>query len=182
MNRTRNLPPQIFLLAPAILLLLIGLWAGLERMAWDLPPLGRNLAALHGALMVAGFLGTLIALERATALRVKWFYLAPLFSAAGTVLLLINVSTFGIALVTLGSAGLVLIMVFIVRQHSALYTWLLLIGASMWLVGNLLWFTGLGIANVVLWWSGFLILTIVGERLELSRLLRVSRRAQMFFP
>ncbi len=181
MNSVRQFPLHALLLLPALLLMLDGLWAGLQRMGWALPHLHPNLAALHGPLMLAGFLGTLIALERAVALRVLWFFGAPLCSAFGTILLLVNQPALGMALITLGSAGLAAMMFVIVRKHSAPYTWLLLAGACMWLIGNVLWFAGFGITNVVLWWSSFLILTIVGERLELSRILRVPRPAQMFF-
>lgn len=178
----RALPIQALLLLPALLLLLDGLWAGLQRMGWALPHLHPGLAALHGPLMIAGFLGTLISLERAVALRVKWFYLAPLASASGTVLLVTDLgSATGIALITLASALLVWMMLVVVRQQPAPFTFLLALGAGMWLIGNVLWLAGFGVANVVLWWNGFLILTIVGERLELSRLRRVARSAQLFF-
>ncbi|MBI4674031.1 MAG: hypothetical protein HY741_20485 [Chloroflexi bacterium] len=179
MNRARNFPLYALLLAPAILFLLVGLWAGLERMGWALPPLKQGLEALHGPLMLAGFLGTLVSLERAVALRVRWFYFAPLLSALGTLLLWLGApSTFGIALVILGSAGLGVMMLVIVRKQPAPFTSILALGAWMWLIGNGLWLAGFGSAHVVLWWSGFLILTIVGERLELSRLLRVSRNVE----
>ena len=49
----------------AVLALLAGLWAGLLRMAWQLPLLQPTLPMSHGPLMVSGFLGTLIGLERA---------------------------------------------------------------------------------------------------------------------
>ena len=68
MNSVRQFPLHALLLLPALLLMLDGLWAGLQRMGWALPHLHPNLAALHGPLMLAGFLGTLIALERAVAL------------------------------------------------------------------------------------------------------------------
>jgi hypothetical protein len=48
------------------------------------------------------------------------------------------------------------------------------LGALLWLVGNSGWLAGWPVAQVVPWWSGFLVLTIAGERLELSRLLRLS--------
>lgn len=56
------------LMALALLALLLGLWAVLLRLGWRLPPLTPQLILLHGPLMVAGFLGTLISLERAVAL------------------------------------------------------------------------------------------------------------------
>lgn len=48
-------------------------------------------------------------------------------------------------------------------------------------MGNLLWLTGRPIPEVVLWWANFLILTIVGERLELNRLLRLSAAKRAAF-
>ena len=52
----------------AALALLAGLWAGLLRLGWQLPPLSLRLPAQHGPLMVTGFPGTLISPERAVAL------------------------------------------------------------------------------------------------------------------
>ncbi len=57
----------------------------------------------------------------------------------------------------------------------------MLLGALAWLGGNLLWMFGRTIPEVSIWWAGFLVLTIVGERLELSRLLRLSRGKQVAF-
>ena len=59
-------------LALAILALLAALWAGLMRLGWRLPALTPSLALAHGPLMISGFLGTLITLERAVALKQKW--------------------------------------------------------------------------------------------------------------
>ncbi len=81
----------------------------------------------------------------------------------------------------LGSVGLVAIYIVIVRRHAALYTITMLIGALAWLIGNALWFNGEPIFRVVFWWGGFLILTIVGERLELGRLLQLPSRVRQLF-
>lgn len=48
------------------------------------------------------------------------------------------------------------------------------LGAFLWCVGNLLGYIGYSLHQVVPWWIGFLVLTIAGERLEISRLLRLS--------
>ena len=68
----------------ALLILLAAIRAGLLRMGWVLPSLG-SLTAAHGPLMVCGFLGTLIGLERAVALGRRWAYTAPLLSGLGAV-------------------------------------------------------------------------------------------------
>jgi hypothetical protein len=53
----------------AILGLLAALWAGLMRLGWRLLALTPSLALAHGLLMISGFLGTLITLERAVAMQ-----------------------------------------------------------------------------------------------------------------
>ena len=55
------------------------------------------------------------------------------------------------------------------------------LGVVLWAVGNGLWWVGWPVAQVVPWWSGFLVLTIAGERLELSRMLRLSVPQQVLF-
>ena len=63
---------RLLLLAPAAVALLTALWGGLGRLGWALPAVHPAAAALHGPLMVSGFLGTLITLERAAALELAW--------------------------------------------------------------------------------------------------------------
>jgi hypothetical protein len=179
--RRINLP---FLLL-AVLALLAGLWAGLIRLPWPLPPLQPTLPMAHGPLMVSGFLGTLIGLERAVGLSAlgpgrRWVYAAPALAGLGGLTLLAGVPGLpGPLLVTLGSAVLLAAMLSIVRLQPLLHTWVMALSALAWLGGNLLWLFGWTVAGVSLWWAGFLVLTIVGERLELSRMLRLSavRRA-----
>ena len=67
------------------------------------------------------------------------------------------------------------------RIQPALFTAVIASGAVAWAVGNLFWLSGRPVPNVVLWWLGFLVLTIAGERLELSRLLRLSRSVRALF-
>ena len=58
------------------LALLAGLDAALTLAGLPAPVGSPRLAALHGPLMVLGFLGTVISLERAVALRTTWSLLA----------------------------------------------------------------------------------------------------------
>jgi len=55
------------------------------------------------------------------------------------------------------------------------------LGAIALLVGNLLWLFGWQVYQFVLWWAGFLILTIAGERLELGRMIKLSQLSKAFF-
>ena len=169
-------------LALAILALLAALWAGLVRLGWQLPALTPSLTMAHGPLMISGFLGTLITLERAVALKQKWMYLPPLLAGLGGALtFLIRTLPLGPILLTLASLGGVAILLEITRRETALHTVTMLLGALTWFAGNLLWLFGWQIFQVVFFWQGFLVLTIAGERLELSRVLRPSRQQQILF-
>jgi hypothetical protein len=162
--------------------LLAAIWAGLVRLGWDWPVLQPSLPLAHGPLMVAGFLGTLIAVERAVALKQRWTYLGPLSTATGSALLLAGYDSLaGPLLIGLGSLHLLVVFVVIVRRHPALYTLTMAGGAACWLAGNLLWLVGWPIYRFVFWWAGFLVLTIAGERLELGRLVGMTRRRELCF-
>lgn len=181
--RRQNVP---FLLLAA-LALLAGLWAGLIRLPWALSPLRPALPMAHGPLMIGGFLGALISLERAVGLtaldrRYRWTYVAPAAAGVGGLLLALGVlGLLGPVLVTVGSAVLLATMLAVVRLQPLLHTQVMALGAAAWLVGNLLWLFGRGVPEVVLWWAGFLVLTIVGERLELSRLLQLTPMRRFSF-
>lgn len=160
----------------AMLTLLSATWAGLVRLGWQLPPLRPNLAMSHGPLMVAGFFGALISLERAVALGARWTFIAPLLSGLGGLLQALGIfEPLGPIFLTLGSIFLVLIFAAVLRTHINNYTVVMALGALALLVANFLWLLGWQVPKIVLWWAGFLILTIVGERMELSRMLRPSR-------
>lgn len=173
--------PRYFLFL-ALLALLAALWAGLLRLGWLLPKLTPSLAMAHGPLMVSGFLGTLITLERAVALRQKWMYIPPLLAGlGGLVTLLTEALPLGPILITLASLGGVAILVEITRREFAMHTVTMLLGAVAWFAGSLLWLLGWQIFQVVSFWQAFLVLTILGERLELSRVLRPSRNKHLLF-
>ena len=162
------------------LALILALWGGLSRLGWNLPVITVNLPFSHGPLMVSGFLGTLIGIERAVALKYKWAYVVPLLSAMGALALIVGVpSLFGKMLMTLSSTGLVFLLVVIFYPHLALHAIIMMLGAFCWLVGNGLWLLGFPFYIVALWWIGFLMLTIAGERLEISRVLQISKEKKL---
>ena len=108
------------LLALSLVLLLAAIWAGEVRLGWRWPVLLPALPISHGPLMVSGFLGTLIGLERAVALRVRWAYLGPLATAMGGIMLLLNLGgSLGGVLFVIGSLILVIDFVYILRRHMA---------------------------------------------------------------
>jgi hypothetical protein len=170
------------ILAVAIAALLAALWAGLLRIGFRWPILHTPLLMAHGPLMVSGFLGTLISLERAVALNRRWAYLAPLSTAPTAVLVAAGGPGFsGPLLMAAGSGLLLVIFAALMRFQPTLSTATMALGALMWLLGNVLWLSGRSIPHVILWWMGFLVLTVAGERLELSHLLHRTRRHHVTF-
>jgi hypothetical protein len=179
-----SFPPRcrLPLMGLGVLALLGALLGGLARLGWGVPTLALPVAAFHGPLMVSGFLGTLIALERAVALGRPLAYLAPLATGLGGLALAAGLPPpLGALLTTAGSAGVVVIFAVLLRRQPALFTAVMALGAAAWLAGQALWLAGWPVHRVVFWWAGFLVLTIAGERLELARLVRVSAAGRAAF-
>ena len=152
---------RVGLLILGVLAMAFGIAGGLSRLGapWTLAASGW-----HGALMINGFLGTVISLERAIALAHPLGYVAPAAAAAGTILVLAGADPHwawvAAPLALLGTS------LAIVRRQPQLHTVLLAVAAVFWLAGE-------GLA--------FLVLTIAAERLEMTRLVRRPRYATWVF-
>ncbi|WP_374257226.1 hypothetical protein [Aquabacterium sp.] len=169
---------RLVLMAWVAISLFSGIIGGLLRAGVSLPPLlassawGGQAVALHAALMMCGFFGTVIGVERAVALRRPWAFAAPLLTAGAAGAWLTGHVTLGTTAALLASGMFAVVNAAIVRKQAATHTWLLLIAGGMWGVGNLC-FAWLGLQDVtVASWFSFLTLTIAAERLEMSRLLK----------
>lgn len=174
--------PRFPLMALAGLSLLTALWTGLVRLGWGLPPLTHGLPANHGPLMIVGFLGTLIGVERAVALGRTWAYGAPLFAGLSALGLLLDLPAHLVHILAIaGSLFLVSIFIFLYSRQPSGFLATMGLGAFLWFIGNLFWHTGHSLHQIVPWWTGFLLLTIAGERWELSRLLRLSTGDRLRF-
>lgn len=161
--------------------LFAGAAAGLARLAWPMPTLALSAAGLHGPLMVCGFFGVVIALERAVALSRMWAYIGPLAAGLGSLLALAGALQWAAWFYVLGGLVLLAASLDVYRRQPALFTLTLVLGALAWVVGGVLWATGSAVYQVAPWWMSFLILTIAGERLELSRFMAPSPTATRVF-
>jgi hypothetical protein len=168
MTHAPSIPRLPLLLAGAVSLL-AGLLAGEARMGWAL---SLSFAHLHGPLMVCGFFGTVIALERAVALGRSWAFAAPFATGGGGLLLLAGAESSGAIMLTLGSLIFLAVALKVAKRQPEPFTRLLALGALSWSLGNALWAMGASVPEVVPLWAAFLVLTIAGERLELSRFLK----------
>lgn len=175
-------PIRFPLMALGMFALLAAMLGGLFRLDWDWLIMPSALSDVHGPLMISGFLGTLIGLERTVAIGKWWTAVGPLCTGVGALILIVDVpGVAGPALITLGSLVLVITFVHLICDQPALFTMTMGLGALAWLVGNSLWLSGRPIVSVVSWWAAFLVLTIAGERLELSRFLPLARRHRLSF-
>lgn len=174
-------PLRLIPLAAGAGALLTGLWVGLARLGLALPGGTPALAEFHGALMISGFLGTLISLERAVALGPWWAYTAPVLSAAGAAALMAVSPAFAGGAFLLAGAALTVNSSVVVARQPALFTVILAVAAACWTGGTFLWIEGAATADVTGWWLAFLVLTVAAERLELSRLLSPPRVSQLTF-
>lgn len=171
------------LLALGFAALFAGILAGLARLAPLQLGQAAGLAPLHGPLMICGFLGTVIGLERAVALGRLWAFAGPLFTALGGLSLLAGLGALlpGAELMVLGSFVLVVASLMLLRIRPAADMAVMALGAASWLAGNLLWLGGAPVPALIPFWAGFLILTIAGERLELSRLMPPTMLGKRLF-
>lgn len=168
-----------WLLAAAVVAsALAAISGGLLRAGVVLPGTWWTSAAVdHAALMVGCFMGTVIAVERAVALRRPFAWIAPVLSAAAGVALLAGARPAGAALLLAAGAVFVVVNVALFRRQAAPHTALLMAGAVAWLTGHALFAAGASPAAVVPWWFTFLVATIAAERLEMTRLMRRRRGA-----
>ncbi len=179
----RNLKPlqRLPLLMLGFIALFVGAAAGLARLGWPMPVLAATASPLHGPLMICGFFGVVIALERAVALGRLWAYLGPLAAGLGTLLQLAGAAALAPWCSAAGAAVLLAASLAVLRRQPALFTFTMALGAAAWLAGTVGWARGSAVHEVLPWWLAFLVLTIAGERLELSRLLPPSRPANAAF-
>lgn len=168
---TRAVRARPLLLLPAGISLLAGLDAALLLLHLPAPVDADRLPEVHGMLLVLGFVGTLIALERAVALGTAWAPAAPALLGGGAVLTLTPAPLLVGQLVLLaGALAMVAVYVPLWRRQADDAVLVQALGAVLAAGAALLWAGGVDVPQLLPWLVGFVVLTIAGERLELARL------------
>ncbi|MEK6782387.1 MAG: hypothetical protein AABY93_11820 [Bacteroidota bacterium] len=163
----------------AVINLLAGVWAGLIRIGWNFPV--AAVAMHHGAIMVGGFLTTLIALEKAIPLKRNYVLVVPFISSLSLIMAVPGYFQPGLVFLIAGSVGLLSIQAYYLFLYPRdLSVALMFIGACCLIIGNAMLIQKQLYPAAFPWWMGFLLLTITGERLELSKFLPVSVRNKYF--
>jgi hypothetical protein len=177
---------RVLVLATVLLSLLAGVAGGLLRTGVSLPAtdgaawLGHA-ALSHAALMICCFMGTVIGVERAVAIRLHAAWDAPMASGLAGIALLAGQLAAGAWLLVAASAVFIAVNIAVVLRQRAAHTLLLLAGALAWLLGNGAFALGAASGTILPWWFAFLVLTIAAERLEMTRLMRRRPGAQLSF-
>jgi hypothetical protein len=128
-------------------------------------------AVWHAALMICGFFGTVIGIERAVAAKLRIAWLAPLASAASSIALLSGSADLAGVLLIAASAVFFAVTARLWSRERAPHTFVLTVAAACWLVGNVLFAASSAGTAVLPWWFAFLVVTIAAERLEMTRLM-----------
>lgn len=169
--------PAVALVALLAMANLLGaLGGGLVRLgsleATSTGPAGGLAVAAHGAIMMAGFFGTLIALERVVALR-RGLWVPALAGLGGVAVWGLGWWRVGEALWAVSALGLFGLYVWAAVRRA--FSWPLAVEASgaLALLTGTLGFAAGSLDLARLGWSAFLVLTIAGERRELARLVRL---------
>lgn len=153
--------------------LLIGMLAGLIRIGWSFQM--NSVAIHHGAIMVGGFLGTLILLEKVIPLKRKILLALPVINAFSLVMIIPGLFHLGQVLLITGAVGLLIVFILYFRKQPAdLSIMLMIAGACCQVIGHIMLITKQFYPLAFPWWMGFILFVIVGERVELSKFLPVT--------
>ncbi|MGC3947854.1 MAG: hypothetical protein QM762_25660 [Chryseolinea sp.] len=172
-------PGRFPFVALAMISLIGGLLAGLHRIGWMLPV--NAISPGHGAIMVGGFLGTLITLEKIIPLKRRLLFAVPIVSAASVVLFYFKLPILSVAALIIASAGLsVVFLLYWLKERSLIYS-LMFAGAVCWFSGNLILLTDNFYPSAVPWWMAFVLFIITSERLELIKFLPVTKQQKALF-
>ncbi|MGV8845870.1 hypothetical protein [Tessaracoccus sp.] len=161
---------RLLLLALGGISLLTGLNAALVRLGVWAPVASERMGDLHGPVMVLGFLGTLISLERAQALRNPLAYLAQALLGGGALALVAGAPVLlGQLLLFDGAVAFTAVLValwvrapFALVAAQALGAFFAALAAGLWI--------RLDVVTVLPLLAVFLIITIAAERAELAQL------------
>lgn len=168
------------LLAAGGVSLVAGLYSALVLLGFDLPR--PSLGDVHGPVMVLGFVGTLVALERAVALGTRWALLSPAASGAGALVLVVAGPVL-VGKVLLAAGGVVLLGIYraLWRRQVSVALLAQAAGAFAWYAAAFLWAAGLSVPDVLPWLACFVVATIAGERLELAHIAIAGPTAERWF-
>jgi hypothetical protein len=170
---------RLALMVGAGIALMAGLDAALLLLGVAAPVTSERVAAVHGMLMVLGFIGTVIALERAVALGRKWGFAAPAFMGLGGVALISPLPLPVAGLLLMAGTGIqAVIFIPLWRRRRDAAVLVQALGAASAFGAAMLFTGGAATTSFLGWLVAYVVLLISGERMELARLGRSDDRAE----
>ncbi len=171
---------KIVLMALGTGLLFLALWGGLVRIGWYFPPLRNGLPAMHGPLIVCGFVGTFFALERAVTLnQLSAYVLASVTALGGLAILAAPNTRAAQAAVVVGSVAFLVLCARLYFHKRTDYSAYMFLGSFHWIVASLMWLAGWPVYTIVLWWMSFVLFSTAGERIELMKMGHLPLRERL---
>lgn len=165
-------------------ILATGVAGGLARLGWPVPAWG---SVHHGFLMASAGFGSLITLERAVALHQAGGFrgwvnplMFPMLSVLSGVLVMAGFRSLAAVAALLPALWLLQMASRLFLRHRRAEFLLMALGALSWCGATGHWWMA-GWGREWIGWLAFLLLTVTGERLDLSRFLRPSALKSFLF-
>lgn len=159
----------LFVLPFVMLSLLLGIYTGWLRMGWNFPM--TQAMGQHGLIMIGSFLGTLILIERIVAFKKNWLYILPLINASSLPAFYFQENRLALMFLLIGSTGLLVVYLITYRKYKEKYILIMMTGGALLITGLLMLLVNNRYPVAVPYWIGFLLLTILGERIDLAKFL-----------
>lgn len=160
----------MFFILPFVLLsLILGIYSGWLRMGWNFPM--TQAMGQHGLIMVGSFLGTLILIERIVVFKKLWLYALPLINALSLPAFILQREGLALVFLLIGSTGLMAVYLMTYRKYREKYILIMMIGGGLLITGFGMLLINNRYQQAVPYWIGFLLLTILGERIDLAKFL-----------
>jgi hypothetical protein len=175
--RMSRLALRVVFALPVLVSLVAGIAGGLLRAGVSMPEpvsgrwLGPAVAA-HAFLMICAFMGTVVGIERAVAVKHPLAFVGPFASGVAGLAMLLGGALEARWLVVAASMAFMGVNGVMVLRQRAAHTVLLWVAAIARAIGSLMYAVDSPPGAVVPWWFSFLVLTIAAERLEMTRLMR----------
>ncbi|WP_316670025.1 hypothetical protein [uncultured Propionibacterium sp.] len=163
---------RALLLVPCGLSMLMGLDSALALLNLSAPLGGERFTGAHGMLMVIGFVGALVGLERSVAIRRWWACVAPVCMALGALLSLVGPLPMrvGKAVMVAGCIAMCVDCVVLWNRNREPLVAVQIGGGVSALCSAIVWFGGAAVPGFISFLISFLVLTVIAERLGPSRI------------
>jgi hypothetical protein len=167
----------------ALICLVFGILAGLVRAGLPLTMISDAAVLGHGPLMIPCFLGALISMERAVALKKNWGFPSPLLAILAGISIVIGFNKPLVTTSLLLTSEIIFLGILwaLYKVQPKMDGLIGLTGGACLILGTFLMAMDSAVPDLVPWWMLFLVLTIAGERLELSRFVKLPRWAHPLF-